>query len=412
MIRTRDIRGYNAGAMLLHWTIALAILFQLVLGFAMMRLDILPDGLRFPLFQWHKTVGLLVLALTLARIAWRVFNPPPAHAPMSTVETGLAHLVHFLFYVLMLAVPLSGWLLVSVSPTAIPTLLAMSATLPWPHLPLPVGWVGEAPERYASLAHAWLAYSTAGLLVLHVAGAAKHSMIDRVPSFSRMLPAGHLHRQSTALVAIPLAVALVAVFLGGGVAIGQSEAHGPAGSGAGLAASAGPSGWAIDKAASTLRYEVEFSGKTVGGTIGAWNAAILFDPKNPAAGSAKVTVDAASIAIDDPFVASNVPGPDGFDVAAHPTVSLALDRFEAAGAGFVGHGTLTVKDKTVPVDVPFTFAEENGKAHVAGKAVLDRLALGLGTGNDGTAQWLGKDVTVILDLLASPAPAETASPAS
>ncbi|WP_152048106.1 cytochrome b/b6 domain-containing protein [Aureimonas psammosilenae] len=409
------VRGYNAGAMLLHWAIALAIILQIAGGFAMMHTQIIPDALRFTTFQWHKTIGLLVLALTLARIAWRLLNPPPAHAPMSRVESGLAHLVHFLFYLLMLAVPLAGWLVVSVSPTAIPTLLAMSPDLPWPHLPLPAAWKGEGVSDLAGTMHAVLAYSTLGLLVLHVAGAIKHSAIDREPSFSRMMPLGRLPRQSTAFLAVPLAAGLAVAFFGGGLAAGRLGPESTslavnAAPGESAPAATGASAWTIDKTASSIRYEVAFSGNPIGGTLGRWDAAIAFDPAKPTEGSAKVTVDAASIDVEDAFVKSNVPGPDGFDVAAHPTVTLSVDRFEAAANGFVGHGTMNVKDKIVPLYLPFIFTESDGRAHVTASVVLDRLVLGLGLQNDSTAQWLGKDVTVKLDLFATRAGA--ASPQS
>ena len=99
---------YTSGAILLHWTIALAILFQLAVGLAMVHLDAMPDALRFALFQWHKTIGILVLCLTLARIAWRLVNPPPALAPTtSRAERTASGLVHLAFYALMLIVPLS-----------------------------------------------------------------------------------------------------------------------------------------------------------------------------------------------------------------------------------------------------------------------------------------------------------------
>ena len=102
---------YTSGAILLHWTIALAILFQLAVGLAMVHLDAMPDALRFALFQWHKTIGILVLCLTLARIAWRLVNPPPALAPTTTrAERTASGLVHLAFYALMLIVPLSGWI--------------------------------------------------------------------------------------------------------------------------------------------------------------------------------------------------------------------------------------------------------------------------------------------------------------
>lgn len=406
MTSHRDVKGYNAGAMILHWAIAAAIAFQLVVGFAMTSLDVIPDGLRFAVFQWHKTIGLLVLTLTLARIAWRLFNPPPRHAPMPAIESAAASIVHTVFYGLMLLVPLAGWAVVSASPTAIPTLLMMSERLPWPNLPLPASWHGKAGEDVAETLHAWLAYSTAALLVLHVAGALKHSILDRVPSFSRMLPISGMQRQPTSLLAIPLAAGLAAVFLAGGVSIGRDGADGAPGPAelVGTAAPDEPSGWTIDKAASTIGYDVSFSGKTIEGTVEKWDTAVTFDPAALSSASALVTVDPSSITVGDPFVRSNVPGPDGFDVTAHPVVTVKLDRFEKSGEGFIGRGTLTIKNKTAPVEVPFSFtpSSDGGGAHIVGTAVLDRLTFDLGAQNDATGQWLGKEVKVHIDLSATP----------
>ncbi len=413
---TRRVEGYDAGAMLLHWTIAGAILAQLAGGFAMTRLAVVPDAARFAVFQWHKTIGLLVLTLTLARIAWRLLNPPPPpHAPMRRIESVAANAVHLLFYGLMLAVPLAGWTIVSLSPTGIPTLLALSERLPWPHLPLPDTWRSASGERAAATVHAALAYSTAALLVLHVAGALKHSIVDRVPSLSRMAPVGRIRHQPVARrVAVPIGVALVAAFLGSGLLLGRNEgaavAQADAEAGAPSAAAAA-SGWTIDKTASLIRFETTFSGKPLAGTAERWTAAIRFDPDDLAAAKATISVDAASIAVPDPFVRSNVPGPDGFDTAKHPTVTVELSSFARAAEGFLARGTLAIRDKRLPVEVPFTFERSaDGAAKVAGRASVERLAFGLGVANDPTGQWLGKTVSVSFELRATEAPA--AGPAS
>ena len=391
-------RGYNAGAMILHWAIAAAILFQLTVGFSMSRLDIFPDPLRFTLFQWHKTVGLLVLTLTFARIAWRLFNPAPAHAQMPVAERVLAHIVHALFYVLMLAVPLSGWLLVSASPTGIPTLLFLSDLLPWPHLPVAAGGLLESTTETA---HVWLAYSTAGLMVLPVAGALKHSVIDGAASFSRMLPAARLSRQSTSLIAIPVAIAAMAVFLGGGLAIGRSanDASGPRADI--VAAAAAPSGWTIDKSSSTLAYGATFSGKTIGGTVGNWDATVTFDPDHLATASARIVIDSASVTIDDAFVRSNLAGPDGLDAKNHSQASVDLTTFEKTADGFVGKGAMTIKGISREIELPFTFTQgADGTARVTGRTSFDRTAYGLGAQNDSTGQWLALPIALTIDLVA------------
>ena len=403
---TSSVRGYDAGAMLLHWVVAALIVLQIAGGFALERTDVLPAALRFPAIQWHKTFGLLILTLTLARIAWRLINPPPEGAPMSTPERLLAGLIHFLFYALMVAVPLSGWLMVSASPRQIPTLLFLSSSLPFVHLPVPSA-VREAIEGVAVNAHTLLGYSFVALLFLHVAGALKHSVVDRAPSFSRMLPDGRLHRRRVRPLAVPVAFALAAAFIVAGVAAGRREHSDAAVAAEASSAPAPPApasagNWRIDKAASRLSFEIAFSGKTVAGTIGNWNASIVFDPAGLGAGTARIEIDPTSVAVEEPFVQSSVPGPDGFDTANHPQAVVALDRFETTPNGFLGHGTATIRGKSLAIDVPFAFMPESGgRAHVVGSAVLDRLAFGLGVVNDPTGQFLGKDVTVRFDLSAA-----------
>src|SRR5690606_41437572 len=122
---------YSSIAVLLHWTIALALAFQLALGFAMPK-----DESGFALYQLHKSVGITILLLTLARLVWRVMRrPPPA------VEGGfqgfLAKAVHTLLYGFMIGMPLTGWAMVSTDPLNIPTILY--GAVPWPQLPLPAG---------------------------------------------------------------------------------------------------------------------------------------------------------------------------------------------------------------------------------------------------------------------------------
>jgi cytochrome b561 len=395
------VEGYNAGAMVLHWAIAIAILFQLMVGFAMSRLDVIPDGLRFAVFQWHKTVGISVLALTLARIAWRLFNPPPAGARMPLAERRLAGLVHALFYALMLLVPLSGWLVVSVSPTKIPTLLMLSESLPWPNLPLPASLVGETGLGLAETTHLWLAYSFVALIGLHVAGALKHSLIDRAPSFSRMLPLGRLPRQSARLVAIPIAAAAVAVFLGSGIWVGREGASAPEATATRLEQAGTASGWTIDPAASKLGYSVTFSGKTVTGAVGNWNAAVTFDPADLAGAKADIIVETASVSIDDAFIRSNLAGVDGLDTAAFPKAEIHLTGFSGTETGFLGTGVLRIKAIEAPIAVPFAYAEDaQGAATVSGAAEIDRLVYRLGAGNDAKGEWLAPVIRIEFNLRA------------
>ena len=185
-------RRYSAVAILLHWAIALALAFQLALGFSMPK-----DERGFALFQLHKSVGITILLLTLARLAWRLTHRPPV-----AVEGGfqgfLAKAVHTLLYVFMVAMPLTGWAIVSTSRIEIPTVFW--GVIPWPHLPLP-GSLNEPFEE----THELLAWIGIALIALHVAGALRHQFLVKDGLLRRMGPGG------SAWAAGQLALAVVAV---------------------------------------------------------------------------------------------------------------------------------------------------------------------------------------------------------
>jgi cytochrome b561 len=178
---------YGLVAIALHWTIALAIIGMLGLGVIMA--DMSPASpLKFQLYQWHKSIGISILALSLLRLGWRLANPVPAMpAGMRRWEIALARLTHGGFYLLMLALPLSGWAMVSASPWNIPTVLYGVVELP--HLPLS-GWIEDRKSTADALkeVHEWLGWGVAALLALHVAGALKHHLIVRDDTLMRMLP--------------------------------------------------------------------------------------------------------------------------------------------------------------------------------------------------------------------------------
>ena len=144
-----------------------------------------PD--TFALYQWHKSFGFLVLALAVLRLAWRFANPSPGLPDgMPAIERIAAHLGHAGLYALLLALPLSGWLMVSASPWGIPTVLF--EVLPVPHLPVPEALGGKAEaEAVLKELHEVLGFALLALVVLHVAAALKHHFINRDTVLRRMV---------------------------------------------------------------------------------------------------------------------------------------------------------------------------------------------------------------------------------
>lgn len=185
---TKVITRYHAVAMILHWLIGLLIIGNLGLG---LLLDDIPNDLKFQFYQLHKSIGITVLALTLLRIVWRFVSPAPA-LPLSLkpLEIWSVRIIHFLFYILMLAIPLSGWALVSASPKSIPTILF--GILPLPAMPFFDGVTDQNARKVISDTiseqHEWLAYTMIALLVLHIGAALRHHWMLNDETLLRMTP--------------------------------------------------------------------------------------------------------------------------------------------------------------------------------------------------------------------------------
>jgi cytochrome b561 len=179
---------YSTVAITLHWLIALAMLTNIALAWYFGTLKG-PEAVA-PV-QLHKSIGITVLLLTLIRIGWRFTHaPPPLPEHMAGWEKFAARANHLVFYGLMLAMPLSGWAMVSASPLikVHPTVLYW--TVPWPVFPgLPTDPDQlHAARKLFGKTHsllAWVAYAT---ILLHVAAALKHQLIDRDDVLAHMIP--------------------------------------------------------------------------------------------------------------------------------------------------------------------------------------------------------------------------------
>mgnify|MGYP003595007596 FL=1 len=170
---------YTATAKALHWGIAVLIFGMLGLGFYMTGLDLSPTKLQ--LFSWHKWAGVTVFMLVVVRLAWRVTHRPPAlPAHMPALERFAAHAGHHLLYVLMIAIPLSGWLMSSAKGFQ----TVWFGVLPLPDLLAKDKALGNLLETV----HFVLNYTLIAVLLGHVGAALKHHFIDRDDVLTRMLP--------------------------------------------------------------------------------------------------------------------------------------------------------------------------------------------------------------------------------
>ena len=165
----------------LHWAGAAIILALIALGWAMVYGGF-DSASTFDLYQWHKSLGFLGLALTAARLAARFASssPPPPASPQW--ERRLAALVQGSLYALTLCAIVSGWLVVSTSPLPVPTRFFDLFVIPNIAPPDPTLFAE------AALAHKLAAWAIAFLVALHAAGALKHHLVNRDDVLRRMSP--------------------------------------------------------------------------------------------------------------------------------------------------------------------------------------------------------------------------------
>ena len=170
---------YTRTAVALHWLMAFLVLSTLVLGWYMAGLPFSPARIR--LFNYHKWIGITILALAAARLAWRLFHAPPElPADMPRWQRQVAHVAHGLLYAFFFAVPLSGWAYSSAAGFPIVYLGV---------LPLP-DWIAPNKELAEQLeaVHGYLAYTLAAIVALHIAGAVQHTVRDGPAYLRRMSP--------------------------------------------------------------------------------------------------------------------------------------------------------------------------------------------------------------------------------
>lgn len=174
------MQRYTTTAIIFHWLIAVLIVGAFTMGLVMTDIPgITPTKLKY--FSWHKWAGVTILLLAALRLLWRLGHAAPAYpAAMPRWQQSSANALHGLLYVLLFAVPLSGYF------------YTLSAGIPVVYFglfKLPV-LIDADPALKPLLQglHFWLNMSMAGAVGLHVAAALKHQFIDRDGVLKRIMP--------------------------------------------------------------------------------------------------------------------------------------------------------------------------------------------------------------------------------
>jgi len=388
----------------LHWCIAVLIIAMFAMGKYM---DGLPLGgneaiaIKVWWYSLHKTLGLTVLALIIARVIWTITqpHPKPLHGGL---EGFAAKTVHWLLYGSMILMPLTGWLHHAASEGFAPIWWPLSQELPFvPN--------DATLSKFFGQLH-WISGLTlAGSLFLHIAGALKHVVIDKDRTLARMVP-GAYEETGTMPQDFPksaLPIALAAFILGVGIGgVSSLTFFGPSQTATAPTpvtaqdASTEKAAWIIDKEKSKLGIAINQMGTAVPGSFSAWNAVVIFDPDKPE--DAKIRADVTISSLVLPSLAEQAVSPEFLNGTAHPTARFVSEKVTKTDAGFEAEGTLTLAGTEKPFTLPFTFEEENGLAKVKANAVIQRLDFGVGTGYADDSS-VGRTVKIIIEIEAKSA---------
>ncbi|MDF1727190.1 MAG: cytochrome b/b6 domain-containing protein [Sulfitobacter sp.] len=368
MSLTNTATRYGSITKTFHWVTALLILSLIPLGWYANQLPYETDpelARKAWFFSLHKTL------VAAARILWAVSQPKPGllHADRR-LESFAAETVHWLLYAALVLVPLSGWLSHAAAAGFAPIWWPLGQSLPL--VPKSV----SVEHAFASI-H-WIATKVLiAALLLHVAGALKHHLIDRDGTLRRMLPGRvtlpTLPPQRGSATPITAAVAIWAAVLVGGVVLAQGEDGLAATPAAALEEVA--SDWQVQEG--SLGITVTQFGSEVSGQFEDWTAAITFDPDAPTreVGAVDVTVSIPSLSLGS--VTQQAMGADFFDAPTFETAHYEA-VLQRGVDGFETVGTLTIKERSVPLSFPFGLSIREGQAEMRADLILDRRDFAIG----------------------------------
>ena len=382
----KQISTFSDTARWLHWLTAGLIVLQYVLAGA--ADDAASDLQALALLAQHKSVGITVLALAVLRLIWRVKCGAPAWpSSMPRWQHLASSISHWAFYVLIMALPLSGWLLSSAAAYSV----SWFNLVPLPDLVAP----SEALEAQLETVHEGLAQALFALALLHILAAIKRAVWDKDGVFQRMWswPAG--------LAAVML--------LGGGITLlmpSQPQGDGQLKPGAAevegetFALSSHPA-WQISYEDSHIRFTAEQAGAEFTGEWTNWQADIRLEP-GELDFSAEVTIATAAVATGDSERDDTLATAEWFDTTAFPEAVFRSSRMTVNPDGsYAAEGSLTIKDRTTPVTFQFTLAESGEQIELMGYTNLSRLELGVGTGEWLDTTWVGEQVRVDVRVFAT-----------
>ena len=362
--------SYGAVARFFHWSIALLILTDIVLGLIGDATERNAETAWFlqTLYSTHKTIGVAVLLLAVLRVIWALTQPKPAPLhPERKAETFVAEVVHWALYGAIFVMPLSGWVMHSAETGFAPIWWPFGQDLPFVPKSESVAHTAGAVHGLSAI----VIYLTVGA---HIAGALKHAIIDRDDTLARMtkgkVAGSQVSTGSHLAPMVPAAILWAAIIA---LPILTQPAH-EHGSTTIAVETASDANWQVESG--TLTFTVAQMGAPVTGQFGAWTASILYD--DTGAGEVEVIIDTTSLTLGS--VTDQAKGAEFFNTSSYATAVFAAEIEQIEGASHRASGTLTLVGQTVPVVLDFTLDRDGDAATMTGTATLDRRDFGMESG--------------------------------
>lgn len=382
---------YGTVTKIFHWLTALLILTVIPLGVVANEWAYETNeqlAFKAQLFSYHKTLGVIIFWVALARILWAVRQTKPGGLhPERKAETLLAEVVHWLLYISLVAVPLTGWIHHAASTGFAPILLPIGQELPLVPKSEAVSGI------FASLHWIWSKIMV-GSILLHIAGALKHQFIDKDATLGRMwfgaARRSEAHPHQGNLIAPIAALGLYAIATGGGAAAGFFHHEETVEA---VALTEVASDWAVQDG--TIAITVTQLGSPVSGSFEEWTSIINFDPDaSGTMGNVTTTISIGSLTLGS--VTGQAMGSDFFNAEAFPTATFSAEIIQS-DAGYLADGTLTIKGNSVPIKMPFDLSLNDNVAVMSGALSLDRQDFQIGESMaDETNLGFGVDVKIDL----------------
>ncbi len=394
-----QVKRYNWLARQFHWLMVPLILCLFVLGLLMTELPV--STLKLTLYAWHKWIGITVLALVVFRLVWRFISCAPTSE--ATQVPSFIHLLakagHVGLYLLLIVIPLIGWLRSSSAGFEI----VLFEVLPIPDL---MG-KDEAFSKNLALLHKIGAFTLLLLLFGHVGAVVLHYKVwqDRIlqkmaPSFAHMGLLGAVFLAGVGLIVYstvispPKPVAELAEIQDQSETFNKTKsAH---------------TQWVVDPQESKLEFTATQKSSP---TTGVFKSLLLnrltFDPEAPEKAEVEVIVDVASLSLGTQMIEQTLLSSSWFDVQTHKRAVFYAQAFESLGANkYRLNGTLTIKAIAVPLTVDLliikSIDEKIGKEMIkaTGKTIISRTAFRIGQGEWASTQVLDDEVTLKIDIRA------------